>query len=1125
MTRPQAMPDESDRRRAATEFDRNLVVSAAAGTGKTSLLVERILNAVGSGRYRLDQLAAVTFTRKAAAEMRQRLAKGFQRLHALASAMHGTAAAESLEDEAERAYVWLGSEAKVPAPVLARRTLDALEDLDRFSASTIHSFCAEVLRRYPIEAGVDPVFQQDEGAHFDEIFKHQWQEFLESELGEGAPHAELWREALKLYSLGEMERAARALCEFGIPDPDRWSSEDDPPTRMLAPLLTPLIQEATSILSKGTNLRGRFEDCLRSVVDLAEAFQKGTWVGGAAEPPTLAFDVLGGSNTPAIGKKAEGIDPERVKEFVNSARRKLQALRNLDERASRSLVEPLRRLVRIFREAYLGAGWVSFEALLTLTRDLLRDHPHVRTSLRQRYQHFLVDEFQDTSPVQYEILFRLAAAEPVAAGQDVNGLRLENGRLFIVGDPKQSIYRFRKADISAYERAMQKILRDGGERLDLTANFRSDPRLIGALNSLFQKEFDADRENPLNAENQFQPEYHPMAPTLPEGPAEHPVEIWSCGADPLNADERRAAEAWAIADWLARNAGSGKTHPFKEVAILFRAMTGAAVYLEALRRVSVPFVVEGGKEFLDRPEVRHLRALLTCLARPHDGAAVLAFLRSPAGGAGDRDLLEHVRAGGGWSLQAPPARSPRSVRRALEWIKTILDEIRELPVDEQVSGVLEHSGLELAEASHPDGAQAFANLKRYALAVGDAAREQALSLEQALSIVDARSETGAAGVEESPLADETLDAVRVLTVHKAKGMEFDAVILPDLCRKDDPPAGDGPLVQWIRPPFEGLAVGTHAGVNARRIAHDFIEAHHEKTESLRILYVACTRARQRLILIGGPARTQDAKRRWPAVLRHWGYSAAEPPPNDGPVQEAVIHRRRMVGAQPQLAREEEIEPDEKSVRRFADAVHQARAVSREWDRTPSGLVEARWKAQEAADAPGARSRGELGAAIGRVIHQALEAWDGSGDGGICLQEALRREVAEGVVPEGRLFKETESLWKRVLDSDLADLLRSGEGIQREVPILIGEENGNVWRGSIDLLYPLDGGWVVADYKTDDPGPDPDQSARRYLPQLRVYARAVQQVKGRLPRAEIIWIRTGKRTVFAESDLKQPLTPD
>ncbi|MCZ6778940.1 MAG: UvrD-helicase domain-containing protein [Acidobacteria bacterium] len=1125
MTRPQLIPDELDRKRAATEFDRNLVVSAAAGTGKTSLLVERILNAVGSGRYRLDQLAAVTFTRKAAAEMRERLAKGFQRLHVLASGMHGTAPGESLKDEAERAYAWLGSEAKVSDPTLARRALDALENLDRFSASTIHSFCAEVLRQHPIEASVDPAFQQDEGAHFDEIFKRQWQKFLESELGESAPHAELWREALQLYSLGEMEKAARALCEFGIPDPDRWPSEDDPPARMLAPLLTPIIQEATSILSRGTHLWGRFEDCLRSVIDLAEAFQRGAWGGGAAEPPALAFDVLGDSSTPAVGKKAEGIDPERARGFANLARRKLQALRNLDERASRSLVEPLRRLVKIFREAYLGAGWVSFEALLTLTRDLLRDHPDVRTSLRERYQHFLVDEFQDTSPVQYEILFRLAAAEPVVAGQDVNGLKLENGRLFIVGDPKQSIYRFRKADVSAYERAMNKILGDGGEHLDLTANFRSDPRLIGALNSLFEKEFAADRADPLNVENQFQPEYHPMAPTLPEGPAGHPVEIWSCGDDPQNAVERRAAEARAIADWLVHNAGGGKTHPFKEVAILFRAMTGAAVYLEALRRASVPFVVEGGKEFLDRPEVRHLRALLTCLARPHDGAAVLAFLRSPAGGAGDGDLLEHVRVGGGWSLEAPPAGSPQSVQRAVGWIKTILDEFRELPVDEQVSGVLERSGLELAEASHPDGAQAFANLKRYALAVGDAAREQALSLEQALSVVDSRSETGAAGVEESPLADETLDAVRVLTVHKAKGMEFDVVILPDLCRKDDPPSGDGPLVQWIRPPFEGLAVGTNAGVNARRIAHDFIEAHHEKTEALRILYVACTRARQRLILIGGPARTQDAKRRWPAVLRRWGYSASEPPRNDGPIHEAVTHCRRIVTAQPRPAREEEVEPDEKSVSRFTEAVRKARAASREWDRTPSGLVEARWKAQEAADAPGARSRGELGAAIGRVIHQALEAWDGSGDGGVCLREAVKREAIEGIVPEGKLSKESESLWKRVLDSDLSDLLKSGKGIQREVPILMGEENGNVWRGSIDLLYPLEGGWVVADYKTDDPGPDPDQFARRYLPQLRVYARAVQQVKGRLPRAEIIWIRTGKRTVFAESDLEQPLTPD
>jgi ATP-dependent helicase/nuclease subunit A len=1118
------LPDAADRRRAATDFGCNLAVSAAAGTGKTSLLVERLLNAIGSGRYPLDAMAAVTFTRKAAAEMQARLAAALEWLRILAGGEGTGGAGEPGWREAASSWEWLRREAGVPPREVARRALEALEALDRFKASTLHHFCSEILRLHPLEAGVDPAFSPDEGERFEETFEREWRRFLEEELGSPAgERATAWRSALRLYSLDELRRAARSLCAFDLPAPEEWRERCSEPHAALGEPVRRLAGALLPAFQAGLSFNPSFVPWARGLADLARAFIEGKWRGaGDPLPQGVPPGVL--EQEPSVGRRALEENAELARRFGEDALRLQGALRHiaaLDEAPALTLIEPLRPLVRQVRETLLREAWVTQDGLLTLVRDLLRDHPRVRRSLQERFRHILVDECQDTDPVQYEILFFLAERPEAPPARDAWTAALEPGRLFIVGDPKQSIYRFRKADIAACQRALGRVRAQGGALLRLSSNFRSRPALIEAVNRLFSPEFP-------HAPTDAQPPYETMEAVREEAEGAA-VEIWSrAGAEAAadRAEERREAEAAAIAAWIAANAGEGRRYRLGEVAILLRARTDLRIYLDGLRRAGVPFVVEGAREILERAEVRHLKALLGCLVRPHDEVALLALLRSPLGGVSDRDLLDHARAGGGWNLlRRPPAGSPEPVRRSLDWLLGLRQSLLDRPAEEQVMRALEASGLELIEAAQPDGAQCLANLRRYALAVAEAARERGMSLERAMGAVDRRAELEAAGTEESPLADETLEAVRVLTVHKAKGMEFDVVILPDLVRRGEGSRREAIEIVQPRAPASGLGVRTKRGVNAWWVRHLLDEERHNEAEELRAFYVACTRARQKLIVLGGPAKQAETRRCWPRALRHWGYDARTASQDPGKLPPLAEHRPADGGAEA-LPEEPPPPPVDEAVRRFVEASGRARAQERDLERFPSGSKERQWERAEREDAgaPGPSPVGPAAPALslGRVVHRALERWDGRGNGRALLAREVEREAREEGIDPGPLGRAAGALWERVVSSDLPALLREVGPAGREVPLLL-EEAGIVWRGSLDLLHREgEGRWGVLDYKTEDPGPDPAARALQHLPQMRVYARAVVKVLGVEPRVEIFWVRTGEFTRLRPEDLAGPL---
>jgi len=1120
--RPAPLPsDDAARRRAVTEFERSLVVVAGAGTGKTALLVERALNLIAGAGIPIERLATMTFTEKAAADLRARLARALDELHDLAR--HDAPPGPPTDTEARRSYAWLRGERAIAAEAIARRALDALLDLDLAPVSTLHSFCSDVLRRHPREAGVDPAFRVDEGPTFQALFVEEWNAFLADELGRNARRPATWRRALGVAGALEVVRAlGGALASFRLAwEPGREPAyEAAPPRRLFGREIESLRGRIADVLGRSTGMNPNLAIFLDLSGRYLEAFLERGPAGMRLVRGDWTLQQYLEKSLPSPGNRLSGVAAEEASEAADGARRLIVDLAGIDEEAIGALVEAAAPLARRARERLLSAGYVSFDGLLRLTRDLLARHPAIRRELGARHRVILVDEFQDTDPLQYEILLYLAEDEGRPA-DDAYEARLAPGRLFIVGDPKQSIYRFRGADIEAYRRAVQRIIACGGTTLSLNTSFRSPAEILTPINALFTAYI--GRET-----TEVQAGYEPIVPVRgPVAGERPPVEIWSVTA-PGDVEERRRAEGEAIAAWIAGHLGraeaTGEPLRWRDVAILFRALTCVDAYAQALRRAGLPFVVTGGRSFYDRPEVGDLIAFLRAAANPNDGPAVLAALRGPLGGVPDTEMASFAASGGRLDPIAAVAvdagRYP-GVRRTLDLLETFRSGMPGRPVDAIIRSVLEETPLLVLHAALFEGAQRVANLHKLVAGAEDLAR-RGLSLEETLqALEDEEQESRTAG--ESPLADDTIDAVRILSVHKAKGLEFPVVFVPDVGRER---GGDGrPKTEtaWARAGAAGfLAVRLPDRTgNAAWAWHARAARRHEEAEEKRVLYVACTRARERLILVNSSDR---GKAPWRDALAHLGYSVADGFPGDGLLgQGAIRHRHVAPGAARAGA------PAATADGRWAEAARvfqqaaAAAALVRPPVRSPAGRLEGGADETSREDSRPMRATRagvlarEAGRIAGSAVHAALHAWDRNDVhslrdlGGRALRRLLaeRDEDARAELPQ-RAAVETDRILEELLRSPLPARLAALDIIDREVPLVYRDETGATWAGACDLVYREGPGrFVLADYKTERLAGGAEEAAERHRPQMEIYLEAFRRaLPGVGVRAEIIFVRSG-----------------
>ena len=1103
------LSDSQGRLLAETTWDSNVVVMAGAGTGKTTILVNRILNLLlrEPNPLAITEIVALTFTNKAAAEMKKRLREQLIRL----------------TEQTDELISIFRTRYHLSAEQVGERARTALEQIEKAQIGTLHSFAAHLLRLHPVESEIDPLFQEDDGSNFKELFALSWDRWLDDELGSAGPQHDRWRRVLAgttlddlrqftealsgdFVDLHELERQCRSLSLEG-PLRD-WivamhgraatllAVQDRPKRRKAEQMLAATVQSMTLLLEQG----------VPGLIHLSEE-----------ERATLEKD---------LGKAPAGWDETAFQEAA-SIIGLAQQLLIVDQSYFQEVVTLVRPFLDQVQQGFRTSGWIAFDGLLARAKTLLRDHPAVRARIKQTYRAILVDEFQDTDPVQYEIILYLGerADSHQTSWQDID---LESGKLFIVGDPKQSIYAFRRADIEAFERVVEKIRAAGGRVYSLVTNFRSDGAVLDVVNNVFDRLFQqAEHIQPANEPLAVRPQ---RKPEVSVSGVQLRLVTSREGDEEFDVQAATREEAEALARWLKEELLPGTTvidrdrhkSPLQpgHIALIFRKLTQTEVYLDALRRYDIAYITDGEKHFYRRQEVIDVVNLLRVIDNPHDRIAMVGILRSPLGGMTDRDLLA-LQQREGFDYQQRERLSAWNHPQA-ETVRRLYEHLAELhrlaplrPVPDAIDLIYDRLPiLELAAASL-HGEQGVANLRKIREMAEALADRPHLTLTGFVDLMMTRVSEQPVEAE-SALAEESLGAIRVLTIHKAKGLEFPIVILPGL-HQGAKNSHKGPSIHhdWSSRCYS-LRLGNRSNLGALLV--EMKMAAREEAEQRRLLYVGMTRARDLLVLSGG----LTAKPGHDTVLSLLGETIVDEGSPSTPDQICIgtSHLTRVITPATKGARRR----SQKSFSTMAPnpplgpILIRRQARKLEWEKrritprrvTPSSLAGGRPDAVFPRTVTGHDP--DLARLVGVCAHAVLEQWDFTkprAEIGTVIEQVCRHYVTQDHLMAD-VAGDLAVLFGNFLSSEPYERLQRATLLGREVPFVMPLGEGQTMEGVIDLIYRLDDRIWIADYKTDDVAAEDTRArADRYRPQAEMYSRAVASALGMgTPSFQFIFLRPG-----------------
>jgi ATP-dependent exoDNAse (exonuclease V) beta subunit len=835
-----------DRHLISEALAETLVVEAAAGTGKTTELVRRVVRLIETGAATIDQIVAVTFSEKAAGELKLRLREQLE-VHLV----------EAPGDSAE-------------AAALAR----AVQHFEEAHVSTIHGFCADLLRERPVEACIDPSFEvlTETGAArlFDEAFVDWMQDQLE------APEP------------GVKRALRRIRPHFGSDE------EDDGPIDRIRRAGTELLQwrdhPASWTRPEGFDRERDMEvllDALKTFAEISrdpldprDVLHRETWRLRTAH---AEIDQLRARGLPDFEgwearlcelaaherdlRKGRGLRGQysrgAPRETVCLARDLLvDTLVRFRDDADADLAALLHAELQSCLARYEArkqrAGALDFLDLLLCARNLVRDVSAVRQEFQCRFRFILVDEFQDTDPLQADLLRLLVADEPTGFSGDALTLPIRRGALFVVGDPKQSIYRFRRADVGEYHSVCDRLLDGGARRVLLKTSFRGVPHIQRAVNAAFSSLMTHDRDS-------LQASYVPLLPYRPQPPDQPAVVVLPVPRPYGRMDVTATAIAdslpdaagefvrWLVQDshWTVSDGRGGRRRIIAgDVCLLFRRFVDyrtdvTRAYVQALESRGVPHLLVGGKAFHEREEVDALRTALAAIERPDDALSVFATLRGPFFALAEEDMLAWFSLGVGFQPFTVPERVPANLEPVAAALRTLRDLTRRRnhrPVAETIGELVESTRAHAGFVLWRGGEQVLANV----LQIQELARQY--EAEGGLSfrgfVDELRQAATRAQTPEAPILEEGTDGVRLMTVHKAKGLEFPVVILADIgCKLHRADA------QRHLETDRGLAAVTLSGWTPLDLAeHNDLEIKRDRAEAVRLAYVAATRAEDLLVV-------------------------------------------------------------------------------------------------------------------------------------------------------------------------------------------------------------------------------------------------------------------------------------
>ena len=1022
---------------------RSLVIEAGAGTGKTTSIVRELLEILTvHEELSAERVVLVTFTEKAAGEISGRIREAIVSLHRTLDRP------EPSWPEENPIFTIPAGEREARRAAVERH----FRQVERFQSQTIHSFCQRILRMFPLEAGVSPHFSIIQGFERASLYDEIYDRWLQTETAEGTDNFGEWETVLEhfrylnqvrmklfamigkrdlivdeRYSLGSIEEAEPMIQQIlaGIANADA--------TEVAAISHGQTLQVINYIRTHEPPSHATIEGWLEYFSPIAEALP-GIHLG-RAKSFKIYMEFL----------KGRGSDPTIVDRLRNH--RAAVAMRKLAVRFVAALEEEKQRL-----------GVLDFDDLLFRTATLL-ENDKVLNELRDAFDYIFVDEFQDTDRVQAEIVDKLARGPSGS---------LAPGRVTIVGDPKQSIYSFRRADPETYERTVTRLLDDGADRRVLSDQYRSDPPLVDELNKLFGELFSRP-----SSPSVARPSYEPLVARKQSPIRQLDTRITFLRSLEPSGGKLEERQAVAIAEWILERRREG-SH-FSRFAILLRKLTNVEFFLETLDRHGVPYVLPPTRAFLEKPAAVDLLAVLRAIAFPFDQGAMIAAARSPWFALDDREIAERLLVRGPADVDSPWERFRREVERY-----ALL--ARELDVESLITLLTEETGIEPYYAALRNGRRSLLHLD----AMRDIAAEFDLRTGGSVAhfveeMERRREETG----DPEPVWLEAEDAVTVMTVHAAKGLEFETVILPDLGSR---PRGDDLRILAVDEPPSLLFSGKLENLAAESrhiggiVLGDIGKARAD-AEVDRLFYVAVTRAKSDVVFVTDSRDGTSAF--WQSLCRVIGRDARALVslfPESGRKLEEL-----GVGFVPMLCAFETIVPQDE-----AEMLHEPfvnPAICRLIELPPLAEDVERVTAQGLDPGEIARRRASgSNRAAGILLHRFLELWNGEPSG----VEALLAALARGQGADASATKIVRRRIERISASPVFARIRAAETVGVEFPIHSIGDGGRLVERRIDRLLHDQSGYIVLDYKSGRPRSDRLEEDRQ---QVIRYCEAVSAIAG------------------------------
>ena len=1079
-------------RKAATSSQHAIAVTAGAGSGKTRVLVGRYLHLLEQG-HPLRSLVAITFTDKAAREMRTRIRTEIQQRLT----------------ESPTYNLWQ----------------QAFTELDAARIGTIHSLCAEVLRAHPAEAALDPnfiVLEEGQAA--------AWQaQAIEAALAWAATRSET-APLIGLFTESGLRAILDALIKKRLDVAAAWQA-----TTRAEAIFTQWLDERLNAavwrdaLTTLSEVRSRKVD---DKLEVARCAVLDRWQAIMAARTAADWDSL--LTALAELRKATSTQGQKANWDENNlavAREAMQTLRahydaelapligkdttpswSADQQLANALpaLQLLHtRALQEYQRLKDEQQALDFDDLEGRAAQLLTEHGLVRQRWQQDVQAVLVDEFQDTNARQRDIVyaltgFHLSAPSAVRSGQSV-------GDLFIVGDAKQSIYKFRGADVTIFRQVQSDIQTAAGLTVDLDLTFRAHQALVQNLNDLLRPVLGEAIDPARPYEVPFA-ELRAQRKQPEKAALRAPYVEFHIGVGE-NAASGREAAAMALAQRL-HTLHRDEELAWSDIALLFRATSSFAAYEDALERAGIPFVTIAGRGFYDRPEIRDVLNALAAIYDPTDDLALAGLLRSPAVGLGDADLY-HLRFVAG-------SDQPRPLWETLK-TSTIL---RSTPQLSEVGGNLGGLIAELHDlsgrASVAEVLKRFLDLTRYRAVLGtapqghrlrrnvdqllaDAHTSRLISLGEFLEYVQTLEDTGVRAGE-APV--EAGGAVQLMTVHKAKGLEFPIVIIADAAHEVPHRASTVLLDERL-----GLRIDLTSSEGAHPITYRLarlIEQAKDDAEDKRLLYVAATRAKEKLIVSGHTKVNSQGNlslRGWLGRLGEVIGLEAAPVLNDLNAPRAV-ELNQPIGCVLYPATEIEAMPapsaEQPPVNIPITALVQPLPIlsinqHSEIYTQPSRV----WRVVPQVKRP-------IGPAwiIGQLTHEALRRWrfpDQDNFEVFLWPFALEAGLTDHVEIQATIH-EVRRLLRRFQTHPLHAEIETADRLH-EVPYALPGDTG-----VIDLLYRSGDVWTIVDFKTDEVRSIDEMretiKQEKYAEQVRRYIDAITPQVRQRPRGRLVFLRVG-----------------